>query len=370
MSASIGNDGPGLPGPAPTASQPPPGPPPLRRRRDERMLVGVASALARRLMVDPLVVRLAFVILVPVGGVGLLAYLAGWLLIPQEGDAEGEGPPRSRVALAAGVGLAVVALGVLLGLPFWLPLPLVLLAGAVAAVAWWLRSDPTGRAWNERHALVRIGLALALVAATLVLAVGAAFATAAGAGRAMAAVVIGLGLLAAVLAVGGRRWGRWLVVPAIMVGLSTGLVLAAGLQGVGEQQHRPATPAALEDDYELAVGEVLLDLRTMRLGTGERVPVSVRVGVGRVGIAVPPGVCVVGRAEAGVGVVTVQAAEREGFGATVLLDGAPAAATPVIELDVRVDLGGVEVGTGDPRGPFDEYDREDTPDACAAPVLP
>ncbi len=56
----------------------------LRRPVHGRMLAGVAAGVARTLGVDPLIVRLGFVVLVLMGGAALPLYLAGWLLIPDE----------------------------------------------------------------------------------------------------------------------------------------------------------------------------------------------------------------------------------------------------------------------------------------------
>jgi phage shock protein PspC (stress-responsive transcriptional regulator) len=49
------------------------------------MLAGVGSGIARYLGVDPLIVRIALVVLVFVGGIGIPLYLACWLLMPAEG---------------------------------------------------------------------------------------------------------------------------------------------------------------------------------------------------------------------------------------------------------------------------------------------
>jgi phage shock protein PspC (stress-responsive transcriptional regulator) len=58
---------------------------PLYRPVHDRMLAGVASGLARYFGVDVLLVRIALLVLVFVGGIGLAIYLASWLLIPEEG---------------------------------------------------------------------------------------------------------------------------------------------------------------------------------------------------------------------------------------------------------------------------------------------
>ena len=59
----------------------------LRRPVNDRMLAGVASGIARYLNVDVNLVRIAFVVLAFVGGAALPLYVAGWLLIPEEGAA-------------------------------------------------------------------------------------------------------------------------------------------------------------------------------------------------------------------------------------------------------------------------------------------
>lgn len=56
------------------------------RRRDDRKIAGVAAAIGHRYGVDPILVRVAFVVVTVFGGVGVLLYLLGWLLLPQEGD--------------------------------------------------------------------------------------------------------------------------------------------------------------------------------------------------------------------------------------------------------------------------------------------
>ena len=57
----------------------------LSRPVDDRMLGGVAAGIARYLSVDVTVVRIVFAVLAIMGGAGIPLYLAGWLLIPEEG---------------------------------------------------------------------------------------------------------------------------------------------------------------------------------------------------------------------------------------------------------------------------------------------
>jgi phage shock protein PspC (stress-responsive transcriptional regulator) len=57
----------------------------LHRGGDRRMVAGVAVGLADYFDVDPTLVRIGFVALTLLGGLAVPLYLAGWLLIPEEG---------------------------------------------------------------------------------------------------------------------------------------------------------------------------------------------------------------------------------------------------------------------------------------------
>jgi phage shock protein PspC (stress-responsive transcriptional regulator) len=56
------------------------------RRSDDRKIGGVAAAIGRRYAIDPVLVRVAFIVATIFSGMGLLLYLLGWLLLPAEGD--------------------------------------------------------------------------------------------------------------------------------------------------------------------------------------------------------------------------------------------------------------------------------------------
>ncbi|MPY76994.1 MAG: PspC domain-containing protein [Actinophytocola sp.] len=57
-----------------------------RRPRNGRKIAGVAAGIGNRYGIDPVLVRVGFVIATIVGGFGVLLYLLGWLFLPQEGD--------------------------------------------------------------------------------------------------------------------------------------------------------------------------------------------------------------------------------------------------------------------------------------------
>ncbi len=66
----------------------------LERPRNGRLLAGVAAAIARSTGIDVGLVRLGLVVSSFFGGLGLVAYLAGWALLPEEGQAQS---PLERV---------------------------------------------------------------------------------------------------------------------------------------------------------------------------------------------------------------------------------------------------------------------------------
>jgi len=69
--------------PAPAAGEPP-GERLLRRSTSDRVLAGVCGGLGRYLGVDPVLVRIAAVVLALANGIGLIAYVIAWIVIPEE----------------------------------------------------------------------------------------------------------------------------------------------------------------------------------------------------------------------------------------------------------------------------------------------
>jgi phage shock protein PspC (stress-responsive transcriptional regulator) len=70
----------------PAGARPRPGA--LMRSRHDRMLGGVAAGVAGYVGADVSLIRIAFVVLALVGGLGIPLYLACWLLIPDEYSAQ------------------------------------------------------------------------------------------------------------------------------------------------------------------------------------------------------------------------------------------------------------------------------------------
>lgn len=104
--------------PLAAAPEPPRSPPParrLQRSRDDRVIAGVCGGLAEYFGIDPVLVRIATLVLVFAGGAGLLLYVIGWIAIPVEPEAgAGERPsaePRERTTGSFTIGIVFVLLG-------------------------------------------------------------------------------------------------------------------------------------------------------------------------------------------------------------------------------------------------------------------
>ncbi|MBG6100602.1 phage shock protein PspC (stress-responsive transcriptional regulator) [Micromonospora vinacea] len=87
-----GGTPPGPGGPGPSAPPPPPGGTSftsrygLVRPREGRYLAGVCAAIGRATNTDPVLWRVLLAVLGFFGGIGILVYVAAWLIIPNEGD--------------------------------------------------------------------------------------------------------------------------------------------------------------------------------------------------------------------------------------------------------------------------------------------
>lgn len=58
----------------------------LHRSRDNVMIAGVCAGVGDYFGIDPTIVRLATVVAACFGAVGLLAYIAAWIIVPQESE--------------------------------------------------------------------------------------------------------------------------------------------------------------------------------------------------------------------------------------------------------------------------------------------
>ena len=86
QSGSVSSDQ-GSPAPSSWAGQGgPPASKRLERKFTGRWVAGVCAGLAAYTGVDATVMRLIFVVLTFFGGIGAIAYVIAWALMPEEGD--------------------------------------------------------------------------------------------------------------------------------------------------------------------------------------------------------------------------------------------------------------------------------------------
>jgi phage shock protein PspC (stress-responsive transcriptional regulator) len=319
--------------------EPPAGPKRLVRVREGRLIGGVCAGLGRYFDVDPIIFRIGAVVLAFIGGAGLLAYAAALLLIPAEEHAGDPPPGRNRWLVIAGViVLLLITWPFLVGggvLVAGLLVPLALLVAA-GVLVWWFVSGE-GPAGDAGDVAKRAALGIGVLLLCGLIAIGGAWAAAAGGATVVAIAVIASGV--AIVAGAFLRPVRWLVLPALALALSAGLVSASGIDlhgGVGDRDYRPSSAADLRDKYELGMGELVVDLRQTDLPPGD-VPLKVDLGVGEARVLVPENVCVATDAHVGVG--EARTFELHNHGVDVNLDDLPDAKPSTTRLLVNADVG-------------------------------
>jgi phage shock protein C len=90
----------------------------VRRSRSERVIAGVCGGVGRYLGVDPVLLRIAFIILALANGLGVIAYVVCWVAIPEDGPDQPSVPApqgrRETGRLVLGGSLVVLGLVLLL----------------------------------------------------------------------------------------------------------------------------------------------------------------------------------------------------------------------------------------------------------------
>jgi phage shock protein PspC (stress-responsive transcriptional regulator) len=335
----------------PVAHTPPPPPPPpprrLTRSRTDRIIGGVGGGLAQHLGADPLLVRFGIGLLfVITGGAGLLLYVAAWLLVPEENLAPGQSapPPRSRWATIGGIAALLLLLAIVLpsGLFVgWEAFPFAFLALAGLAVWWLVLGIPAER--TGRGVLIGIALGLTVLVVSCLLFLAGVAGVAGGGGVVVAAIVIAAGLT--LIASAFVRPLRWLIIPALALGLGAGTAVAAGVEDVGgstgERFYRPATASSIRSHYELGAGHLVIDLRNVDL-TGER-RIDIDLGAGHAEVLVPEDVCVAGDLHAGMGALEVFDNHSEGVDVDRINSDEAPAGTPRLVVTGDVGMGYFEI---------------------------
>lgn len=309
----------------------------IRRSRDDRKVAGVAAGVARHLDIDPLLVRIAFVVLTFFGGGGLVLYGVCWLLVPEEGTEDAvirvdEGV-RTAALIVAGIITVASVIGDTVGGPDF-PWPL-LVAGLVLIVVLggkqaikpggpphpWLRGTPPTGPATEPGEPGRPGAAYAgyrpgpppparrprdprrrgpllfpFTFALVVLGLGTLLTfDLAGVDvvpSAYPATVLGItGLMLLVGAFYGRAGGLILVgLLAAMATALTSVVDEFDKTGFGQVSPQIDAASDLKDRYELAGGEIVIDLTDLDATELEKLDgriLELDLNVGEIRVIVP-----------------------------------------------------------------------------------
>jgi len=323
-------------------AEPQPPRPRLTRSSTDSLIGGVAGGIGRHLNVDPLAIRITFVILSFAGGLGVLAYLACLVLLPSD-DPDAE-PLQWGLWRTLGAGLlAVAAIAILVPDWLWGPeLGILLIAGVILYVL--IRVVRDDGASHISGMAARIAIGIVLLAVSVGGFVAAAAGSALGGGIAVAGLVIacGVGL------VGGafRGGARWLIGPALLLSLPLAAVAATDLdlRGTwGDRTYTPTTVQELERGYDMGAGSMRVDLRDVDLPPGSTT-LPLELGAGEIQVLVPPGVCVLTDARVRMGAVDDGRDEEGGVDLDITDPRVVAPGTRTVRLDVDLGLGAVRVG--------------------------
>lgn len=352
-------------------------------------VAGVSAALGHRYGIDPVLIRVAFVVGFIYGGAGAVLYLLGWLLLPKENAPGQDGKPAHHgpsgvftvilvfVLIGAstsalhGVGLLGIAIGlVALYLlhsnygsakqpavaqtsagttpasqstvdtnetepPSWDPL-------GAAPFAWDLPepSEKPHEPEPSRPAVTLVTTALALIAGGLSLAAGVTLASA----LAIALAVLGVGMVFAAF----FNRGRGLIAAAIPVGvlaLAFSMIPAGPWNGVASYEEHPTVVNAVQPDYRVTAGDVHLDLRGLRIADGPEVKTRAEVVLGDIRVTVPRDADVDVRCTAELGAVQCLGERQDGWHSQVEAhdQGKNGPGGGHIVLDLKAGTGNVEV---------------------------
>lgn len=368
-------------------------PPRRLMRSSDRRIAGVAGGVAEYFAIDPIIVRLGFVIAVFAGGTGLIAYAIAWLVLPDAGDDPDE-TGRRPVDRSTIVALTLLALAVIVGVsdPFdgGVVTPLLLIGagvyllhqrpldtaetvpppvpdsviGAPSDARGWRPGDPGlppppppvggadgsgGAPRREREPAIVTRLTLSLLALWFAGAIAfdqLDWAEAdAGAVVAIALLLVGGASLIASLIGGGRG--------LIPLGLLLALTLAVAVvlepvieDGVGDREHAVTDIDSLEPAYRLGIGQLDVDLSALVIPPGETASVEVELGIGEATVLIPSDVNLRLEGDVGVGELVILGDEENGIGNELSIDSTSAdtASTLVIDLSVGIGSGRIERG--------------------------
>ena len=357
----------------------------LRRSVTDRKVAGVAGGLARHLDVDPLLLRVGFVVLAFFGGAGLILYAACWALVPEEDRDHAPVNLDERSRTIALVALGVIAVLALVGDSWggdWFPWPLAII-GLVAFV--WLsrsrdkRASAAARpsayptAYTADAAPADGGEPTAPVAPTYaprprdprkrgpilfwftLLLIGVAEGVLGildGAGLAVADsayAALAVGVIAAMLLVGsvlGRAGG--LIALGLVASLGLAAATAADRWDGERYEYHPSSSQEVSDTYRVDTGSLVLDLT--RLDDPEELDgrtLELSSNVGEIVVTVPEdmNVEVVADIDGPGGYRLFDRRDGGGFDTHVTETWRSAATDPTLTIEANLEVGQITVET-------------------------
>lgn len=305
----------------------------LRRSRTDRKVAGVAAGVARHLDIDPLLVRIAFVVLTFFGGGGLILYGVAWVLVPEEDTGDAVIRVDDGVRVAALVVGGIIAIGSMIGdsvggpgFPWPLMvigLVLLVVLGAKQAISPsgsthpWLRGEvpasdagtqPAGQSGPsypgyrpgpppppakpvdpKRRGPVLFPFTFALAALATGVVGTLHLAGVDVAPSVYPATVLGVvGLMLVVGAFYGRAGG--LIFVGLLAAAATAITSVTSGLDIGEIRQRPDTAADLAPSYDLDVGDILIDLTRLddaELAKLDGKSLDLDLNVGHIRVVVP-----------------------------------------------------------------------------------
>ena len=336
-------------------------------------MLGVAAGLGRAVAIEPLFVRIAFVVLALFGGVGIVVYIAALALLADSPTS----PPASttrRIIGAVVVFLAarrlfsgeaelpdagwVVAIGLLgVAAALWrgrAPIDAQSRPQAtevLAATDGGSTSDRWGSWTAQRRerprppqsALGLLTIGAAIVVGTLVWLFNDNAGNRGAWAFGWATVILGIGLLVGTFV--GRA--RWLIGPALVTGGAAVMASALSFAGVGVADRSGNRTEFIEagssvaSQYETGVGNFDLILTDYP----SDLTTAIDVGVGNLTVIVPDNAHVQIDARVGIGSIDALGSTRSGYRRSLSLDSQPDGAH-MITLKLRVGVGDIEVRRG------------------------
>jgi phage shock protein PspC (stress-responsive transcriptional regulator) len=310
----------------------------LTRSTTDKYVWGVAGGLGRSFGIDPTIFRVAFAVSMLFGGIGIVAYVAlGAFLATDDGEpAWIEGRSKATTIIVIGV-LGVCAISALKPPGFIFGPGIFVVAAVTLGAVVLYRSLGGTRGEDPARVAARVTLVVIAMVAALGTATGIGFIAAIGGGTAEAVigVVAGLGLITAGL-FGGPRW---LILPVMVLVLPLAVVSAANIDLTGGVGHR--SYHELKPSYRLGMGQMVVDLRDVKL-SGET-PVKLSLGIGEVRLRPPADACVTTSAKIGLGEADLPKRWDSGGDIDIDQHALPAAGHPLLVVDADVGVGHLQI---------------------------